>query len=458
MSIADRRKKKRRNWIIAISIIVLAALIAAAVIKGKNKPKGEEVDIEKVERRTINETVSASGRVFPETEVNISSDVSGEVVELFVEEGDSVVTGQLLAKIDPDTYVSAVERGQAGLNTSKSQLATTRSQIESSRAQSEQIKAQLENARKIHQRNTKLRDDGVISQADFEASLSSLQQLDASYRSSQASLTSAQENARAAEFSVRSASATLQELQTSLDRTTIKAPTNGVISSLSIEQGERVVGTIQMAGTEMMRIANLNSMEVQVEVSENDILRVEMGDKADIEVDAYLDRKFKGVVTEIANSAANTSSTGQLNTDRVTNFIVKIRINPESYQDLLIGSVRYPFRPGMSASVEIYTETMEEVITVPIQSVTTREIEEDSIREETGEEFYEVVFVYDADTARMIEVSTGIQDDEYIQIAEGLEDGLEVVTGPYSAISKRIEDGSLLKRKEEKDKKNGKSN
>jgi HlyD family secretion protein len=457
MSIANKRKKKRKNWIIAIVAIAILTLIVLAYLKGKKKPKGEEVTIEEVEKRTIKETVSASGRVFPETEVNISSDVSGEVVELYVEEGDSVRIGQILAKIDPDSYVSAVERGRAGLNTTKSQLANSRSQIKSSKAQSEQIKAQLENARKVHTRNTKLRDDGVISEVEFESSLSSLQQLEATYRSSLASLNSAEQMANAAEFSVRSSEASLEELQTSLSRTTIKSPTIGVVSSLSIEKGERVVGTIQMAGTEMMRIANLNSMEVQVEVSENDILRVEMGDKADIEVDAYLDRKFKGVVTEIANSAANTSSTGSLNTDRVTNFIVKIRIDSESYQDLLVGTTRHPFRPGMSASVEIYTNESENILTIPIQSVTTREIEEDSLKTESGEEFREIVFVFDADTAKMIDVKTGIQDDEYIEILSGLEENDKIVTGPYSAISKRIEEGTALRIKEEAEKNKKKS-
>ena len=414
--------------------------------------------IEKVEKRTLKETVSASGRVFPETEVNISSDVSGEIVELYVKEGDSIKMGQILAKIDPDAYLSALERGLAGLNTSKSQLAISRTNINSSEAQLEQIKAQLDNARKVHNRNKKLFDEGVISEVEYESAFSTLEQLEANYRSSMAALNSSKQNAKSAEFSVRSAAATLEELQTSLDRTTIKSPTNGVISSLSVEKGERVVGTIQMAGTEMMRIANLNSMEVQVEVSENDILRVTKGDEADIEVDAYLDRKFKGFVTQIANSAANTSSsTGSLNTDRVTNFIVKIRIDSDSYKDLLVETTRHPFRPGMSASVDIYTKTAKDVLTVPIQAVTTREIEEDSLKTESGEEFREVIFIYDADTARMVEVKTGIQDDEYIEVLSGLDESNQVVTGPYSAISKRIEDGSTLREKVEEDKKKKKS-
>jgi HlyD family secretion protein len=245
------------------------------------------------------------GKIFPETEVKISSDVSGEIVELYVNEGDSVVAGQILAKINPDAYISAVERGEASLNGSKAQLAISKSQIESNKAQMEQILAQLENARTIHKRNESLKKDGVISQAELDQSQASLRQLEANYRASQASIKSAQQNAEASEYSIRGANASLKELKTSLNRTTIKAPTSGIVSKLSVEKGERVVGTIQMTGTEMMRISNLNAMEVQVDVSENDVLKVSVGDEVEIEVDAYLGRKFKGTVSQIANSASN---------------------------------------------------------------------------------------------------------------------------------------------------------
>jgi HlyD family secretion protein len=458
------KKKKNNKWLLIGLIVVVAALVVMAVLKGKSKPKGEAVFMEKVEKRTISETVSASGKVFPETEVKISSDVSGEIVELYVEEGDSVNAGALLAKIDPDAYQSAVERGEAGMNSAKSQLAISRSNIEASRAQLEQIGVQLDNAKKIHERNMKLLKDGVISQADVETSESTLLQFEANYRSAQSSLKSSQQNANASEFAVKSSEASLRELKTSLNRTTIKAPTNGIISALSVEQGERVVGTIQMTGTEMMRISNFNSMEVRVDVSENDILKVSDGDKVEIEVDAYLDRKFIGRVTQIANAASNSGSSQSLNTDQVTNFVVKIRIDPTSYADLTQKGIN-PFRPGMSASVDIFTDEREGALSVPIQSVTTRDPNADKDEEEEKDEeegadsksdkkkdekveLKEVVFVVKQDTAHMVEVKTDIQDDEYIIIVDGLKEDDVVVTGPYSAVSKKLKDGILVREKE----------
>lgn len=443
-----RPKKKRRGWLIALLVLIFLGLIAVLYWRSNQKPKGEEVTTEKVSKRTIKETVTASGRIFPETEVKISSDVSGEIVKLLVEEGDSVVSGQILAKIDPEAYLSAVERGEASLNSTKSSLANSKAMIENSRAQKEQTYANLVNARKVHERNTKLRDDGVISQVEFEQSEANLQALEANLKASEAQLRSSEQSAKGAEFQIKSSEAQLKELKTSLNRTTIKAPTNGIISSLSVEQGERVVGTIQMTGTEMMRIANLNAMEVQVEVSENDILKVAIGDEVDIEVDAYIDTKFKGNVTEIANSAANTTSaTGAvaLNTDQVTNFIVKIRVNADSYANIVNANNRYPFRPGMSASVEIFTDQVGDVLTVPIQAVTIR----NTAKKDEEEKMEEVVFVYEADTARMIVVGVGLQDDEYIEVKSTLEDGDEIIAGPYSAISKSINEGTELRKKEE---------
>jgi len=454
-------KRKNNRLLIIVMLLVVVALVVVAGIKAKSKPKGLQVEVEKVELRTLKETVSASGKVFPEKEVKISSDVSGEIVELFVEEGDSVLLGQILAKIDPEAYISTVERGEASLNNSKSNLAMQESAIQSSRAQVEQVEAQLDNAKKIHARNELLLKQEIISPADFEASQANVRQLEANLRSSEAGYNSSVKAAEAAEYSVKSSEAGLKELKTSLNKTTITAPTNGIISKLNVEQGERVVGTIQMAGTEMMRIANFNSMEVQVEVSENDILRVSFGDSVDIEVDAYLDEIFKGIVTEIANSAANTGTGGQvvLTSDQVTNFVVKIRIIPESYAELIAAKGNIPFRPGMSAAVDIYTESVKDAISVPIQAVTIRDlglegdIEEDDPEYEEDER--EVVFVLDADTARMQVVSTGIQNNEFIQITEGMEQGMEVVKGPYSAVSRKIDNGDDLRRKE-KDKKKGK--
>lgn len=445
------KKKKSRKWLVPVLILGLAALIAAAYFKGKNKPKGEEVTVEKADKRTIIETVTASGKIFPETEVKISSDVSGEIVELYIQEGDSVRAGQVLAKIDPDTYESTVQRGRASVNSAKANQAASATQIETSKAQIAQIKAQLTNAKAVHDRNTQLLKEGVISQVEFDQSLSNLEALKANMQSAEASLIAAQKGAEGASYSVESAEATLREMQTSLSRTTIKAPTDGVVSSLSVEQGERVVGTMQMAGTEMMRIANLSAMEVQVDVSENDILRVSLNDDVDIEVDAYLDRKFKGVVTEIANSASNIGG-ATLNTDQVTNFVVKVRIDSESYKDIVGPNQRYPFRPGMSASVDITTEVKEGMLSIPIQAVTVREKEEDEDKKKkkaSDDELEEVVFVMEADTVRMVKVETDIQDDEYILVKSGIKEGETIVTGPYSAISKKLEEGDAVRVKEE---------
>ena len=448
-------KRKNNYTLIIVLVVVIAGLAAFGAWKQNSKPKGEKVFSEMVEKRTIKEMVAASGRVFPQTEVKISSDVSGEIVELFVEEGDSVVVGQLLAKIDPDAYQSQVERGVAGVNSAKAQLANSKSQIENLKAQKEQIHAQLVNAQEIHERNEKLKADGVISDADFDASLSNLRALEANLRSSEASIKAAEESARASMFAVQSSEATLKELRTSLRRTTIYAPMNGIISRLSVEAGERVVGTIQMTGTEMMRIANLNAMEVRVEVSENDIPRVSYGDLVEIEVDAYLDRKFLGTVTMIANSSTNTGVTTALTTDQVTNFEVRISMDPNSYNDLITPQKPYPFRPGMSASVEINTETKDGILSIPIQAVTTREKDEDKNKEKKrvnqkrdqekdDEDILEVVFVALNDTVKMVEVKTGIQDDTYIEVLDGLKEGDEIVAGPYTAVSRKLKQGKPI--------------
>lgn len=455
-------KKKGNQWWIWALLALFLALMAFAYFKNKKKPKGEKVTTEKVARRTIRETVSASGKIFPEKEIKISSDVSGEIVELEVREGDSIKAGQLLARINPDTYESAVERGNASLNNARSQVSISQAQAESSKAQIEQIEANLANATKIHNRNIELRKQGVISQADFDASLANVHALEANLKSAKSNLNSSIQGTRAAEFTVKSAEAGLKELRTSLSRTSIYAPSSGIISKLNVEQGERVVGTIQMAGTEMMRIANLNQMEVQVDVSENDILRVRLGDTAEIEVDAYLDRVFKGYVTEIANSASNTGTTTiqTLSSDQVTNFVVKIRILPETYADMMTGG-RFPFRPGMSAAVEVFTNTKEDILCVPIAAVTTREDEnKDSLASrQKAFEFKEYVFVYSADTAKMVRVRSGIQDDNFIEILDGLEGGEEVITGPYATVSRKLKAGMKLQREEKKDesKKNGAS-
>lgn len=454
---AKKKKSRKGFWFFMILLLLFAAVVGFAFYKKSQEPKGVPVEFDTVKKRTIDEKVSASGRIFPEKEVKISSDVSGEIVELYVMEGDSVRAGQLLAKIDPEAYVSAVQRGEANVSGARAQLAVTKSTRESSIAQKEQIQSQLSNAQKILDRNKQLLTDGIISQADYDQASTSVDNLKANLRAAEASIRSAEENIKGSEFSIESAQATLKELKTNLGRTTIKAPVGGIVSSLSVEQGERVVGTIQMTGTEMMRVANLNSMEVQVDVSENDIVRVKLGDKVDVEVDAYLDEKIRGTVSEIANSASNIAgAAASLNTDQVTNFAVKIRLDADSYKKLVTPKQKYPFRPGMSASVDIYTNQAKDVITIPIQAVTAKEIDKDDDKKETeksDEEFEEIVFVHSADTVDMRVIKTGIQDDEFIQVLSGLELDEEIVKGPYSAVATKLKQGSEVTKKKERKKK-----
>ncbi len=459
--------KKQNKWWLYALIGLVVVLIVVAAVKGSNRKTGETVEVDKATLRTITETVEASGKVFPKTEVKISSDVSGQIVELYVKEGDSVTIGQVLARVDPEAYNSQVERAAAGVNSAKSALANSKSQIEAAKAQKEQLLAQLENARQIHQRNEKLFKDGVVSQQDFDASLTTVRQLESNVRAAEANIRSAQQTAQSSEFQIKSAEASLKEINTSLKRTTIYANMSGILSKLNVEKGERVVGTSMMAGTEIMRIADLKAMEVQVEVTENDLPRLALGQIVKIEIDAYLDRKFTGKVVEIAHTANNllSSATGSVNltTDQVTNFIVTIDIDQESYKDLTKPGKPYPFRPGMSASVEILTNTVENVVAVPIQAVGTRDKDEKANKkskekkdgDETDEaessfastnfdDLIEVVFVSKGDTVEMRTVKTGIQDNDYIQILSGINAGEVIVTGPYAAVSRKLEPGSKI--------------
>lgn len=465
--------RKNRKWL-WIGLGVFALLIIAAIIKSKNGPKGEEVYTTKVGTQNIRETVSASGKIFPETEVKISSDVSGEVVELYVEEGDSVRAGQLLARIDPDAYQSQVERGMAGVNAAKAQASQAKASIsnmeaqrQSAAAQVEQIKANLANAKEIHKRNTELKAQGVISQADFDASMANQKSLEAQLRSAEsnlrgveASIEGSRQTAQAAQYQVNSSEASLKEVKTSLRRTNIVAPVSGVISKLNIEKGERVVGTLQMTGTEIMRIANFDVLEAKVDVSENDVLRVSIGDLAEIEADAYVGRKFIGKVTQIANSASN-SATAQLTSDQVTNFTVTIRLEKSSYADIMTNGNSIPFRPGMSCSADIFTETKENIVAVPIMAVTSRDISKTDkvtakkdgaaaqpVSNTFNDDVKEVVFVVSADTAKMVEVKTGIQNDEYIEVLSGLKAGDQVIEGPYSVVSRKLKSGMKVQVKD----------
>lgn len=424
----------KSNSLLKYLLIAAIALIIFAVIGKKAGWFGGKVEIkvavEQPELRTITEIVTASGKIQPETEVKISPDVSGEIVELYVKEGDEVKNGDLLLKIKPDTYLSAVDRAAAAVNSAKANLANSQAFLE-------QVKAKYKQTKNAYDRNKVLWEQETISDAEYENSLSA-------YEMVQAELESAKKSIEASKYSVQSAEATLSEARENLSKTTIYAPMNGTISKLNVEKGERVVGTMQMAGTEMLRIANLDRMEVMVDVNENDIVKVKMSDTALIEIDAYLGEAFKGVVTEIANSANVTG----MSTDQVTNFDVKVLLVKTSYQHLISKNNPNPFRPGMSASVDIQTNTKHNVLTIPIQCVTTRA---DSVESDVetlaaiNEEIQEIVFVARNDSAHIQIVKTGIQDNKYIEIKDGLSKEDKVVTSPYSAISRKLKDGSIIK-------------
>ena len=419
--------KKTLKVLIIIIVVLVIFLIIGKKLGWIGKGIIIKVSTEMVSRRTIVETVSASGKIQPEIEVKISPDVSGEIIELHVKEGDEVKVGDLLVKINPDIYLASVDRMDAALNSSKANLANA--------------KARFIEAEQSYKRSSKLWKEEVISESEFE--------------SAKANVAVAKQNMIASEFNIKSAQASLKEARDQLSKTMIFAPVDGIIYALNVEKGERVVGTSQMAGTELMRLANLNEMEVSVEVNENDIVRVIHGDTAEIDVDAYLDRKFKGIVTEVANSANTTG----VSADQVTNFTVKIRILQDSYKDLFDENNPgvSPFRPGMSATVEIQTETAIDVLSAPIQAVTIREdsLSKSEGRERDGKnlsqnrnkktaEKKECVFIYVDGTVKLQKVKTGIQDNTYIEILDGIDEGQEIISGPYSAISKRLKDGKKV--------------
>ncbi len=401
---------------IVLSLTVLA--IVVAVIGKKKGWFGKEltykVAVEKGKFRTIIETVNANGKIQPATEVKLAPDVSGEIVELNVKEGEYVKAGKLLVKIKPDVYISARDRAMAAVHSAKARQA--------------QAEAQFVQARLSYERNKKLFEQKTISRADFEKA-------EAAYKSAKADVD-------AAKYSLLSAQASLKEAEENLTKTNIFAPIPGIVTRLNVEKGERVVGTSMMAGTELLRIADLSKMEALVEVNENDIIRVKKGDTALVEVDAYLGEKFRGVVTEIANSA---SSTG-VSVDQVTSFDVKILLLQDSYEHLITENNPEPFRPGMSATVDIRTKKKEHVLSVPIQAVTTRKdttgTEEEEIADAGNKEPKEVVFVVEEPLALMREVKTGIQDDNYIEIITGITPEDLVVVAPYSAIAKKLQDSS----------------
>jgi HlyD family secretion protein len=431
------KNKKILPYVIGLVILSIVLLVVGKKMGWFGKEFTISVATEKVKAKTLTEFITANGKIQPKTQVKISPDVSGEVIELYVEEGDEVVKGDLLCIIKPEMYVSALNRAEATLNSSKARLA---------QAEAQQIEREL-----AFNRAKQLFDSNTIPKSEFETA--------------QAAYKVAQAEVKAAQFSVKSAEATVAESQEQLTKTKIYAPISGTISALKIEKGERVVGTSMMVGTEMMIVADLNKMEVRVDVNENDIVKVTKFDTALVEVDAYLNRKFKGVVTEIANSASSVGTTA----DQVTNFEVKVLLLSESYADLIdsVAKNYYPFRPGMSAAVDILTESRENILTVPISAVTTRvKLKEGGTREvsdevktdaEAGEltvnsgkaagkdEKQEVVFILNGGRVKKVEVKTGIQDNTSIEITEGLKSGDEVVVAPFNAINRTLKDSMMVK-------------
>lgn len=411
--------------VIPVAFTMLASCLSSC---GKGNSRKISVTVDTVKIRNIVETVSASGKIQPEVEVKISSDVSGQIVDLFVKEGDSVKQGQLLLIINPDLYESEFERVTAIVNQTKANLASAKSQLEQAKAQFIQSEVNWKRNKDLYERN-------VISKSEWE-------QIDTQYEVAKSQYEAAKQSVTAAEFTLASALASQKSARDNLSRTKIFSPMNGTVSKLAVEKGERVVGTAQMQGTEMLRIANLQEMEVVVDVNENDIVKVDLGDTAYVEVDAYLNRKFTGVVRQIANSPKTTLNA--VATDEVTNFEVKISILRDSYKDLETSKNISPFRPGMSATVDIVTNRKNNVLSVPIQAVTTRK---DTLNEgsERTKKYKEYVFVIAENKAVQTEIETGIQDNKYIEVLKGLSEGAIIAEGPYNAISKTLSDGAKVR-------------
>lgn len=406
----------KSNKILKILLPVVAVLIIFAIIGKKQGWFGKaltiKVAVEKAELRSLTETITANGKIQPEKEVKISPEVAGEIVELNVKEGENVVKGQLLCRIKPDIYISQRDRSLAAISSAKARQAQSEAQF---------IQTEL-----AFKRSKQLYDEQTVSKSEFETA--------------EAQYSVAKADVDAAKYSVISAEASLKEANENLAKTSIYSPMTGTVSMLLVELGERVVGTNMMTGTEMMRVADLSRMEAQVQVNENDIVRVNLGDTAVISVDAYLDHKFKGVVTEIANSAKTTG----LSADQVTNFDVKILVIPASYQSLLKTGEVNPLRPGMSCTVDIQTETRKNVLSVPIQAVTTRTDTTKAQVTANTEDIRTLVFTTDGKYAFAKDVKTGLQDNSYIEITSGIKEGDQVITAPFSSISKKLSDSTLV--------------
>ena len=429
---------KKVWWIIIICIVVLVGLIFYAKNTNKDDVK---VATEKTGLHTITETVTASGKIYPETEVKIAPEVSGEITLLNIKEGDSVKKGDVLVKINPNIYNSMVNQAEASVEQTKASANNTKELMA-------QAESQYDLALATYNRNKKLYDQKVISQLEFE-------QGEASFKSAKATLDASKASTSGGKYSIVGAQAGLTQAQENLLKTTIIAPTSGIISQLNVKKGERVVGTAQMAGTEMLTIADMSRIEVRVDVSETDISKVKVGDTTIIEADAYRNRKFKGIVSKVAvsSSASASASATATSTDQVTNYTVHILILPSSYEDLAanLPKGKFPFKPGMSASVEIQTNRQDNILSVPVNAVTTREWP-DSIKNKSGstsinDNIRQVVFVYDSKT-QMVDirdVKTGLQDNKYLQITDGLKENEEVVTAPYGAIARTLNDKTKVK-------------
>ncbi|SIN72202.1 efflux RND transporter periplasmic adaptor subunit [Algoriphagus halophilus] len=423
---ANKKSNKLLYYLLgAVGLIIVFAIIgrSAGWIGGA---KEIEVEFAQAKKTQIIEKVSASGEIQPEVEVKLSPDVAGEIIELNVIEGDSVAEGKLLVKIRPDNFISALDRSKANLNQQMANLSQARASLQRSEAQFTQAELNFNRQKTLFEQK-------AISEADFETA-------QANYITAQKDLEAAKQNVIASEFIVKSSQATVNEAAENLRLTNVYSPVDGIVSNLLVEKGERVVGTQQMAGTEMLTIADLSKMEVRVDVNENDIIRLSMGDTTIIDVDSYSStgKKFKGVVTSIANTA-NTKASA----DAVTEFKVKIRILNSSYQDLVAEGKKYPFRPGMTASVDIITTSKNNTLSVPLSAVTTRDNKVDTLAGGTTKP-KELVFVSENGVAKLKEIKTGISDFENIEVLEGISEGEEIISGPYFVVSKQLKEGDKV--------------
>jgi HlyD family secretion protein len=417
--------------------LIVAGLVALGIANRKGwigGKKGIKIAVDTIKTKNIIEAVSASGKIYPVAEVKVSPDISGEIVNLYVSEGDVVTKGQLLAKVDQSLYTNTVSRANASVNQSKSAVAQLRAQLA-------QLQIQVNQAKLTYDRNLKLYNEKVISAAEFEVAQTAL-------KAAQANVRAAEESLSGASYNVDGAVAGLNDASQSIRRTNIYAPASGIVTRLNVKQGERVVGTAQMAGTEMMRIADMSRMKVEVEIGENDIQKIRLGDTAIIEVDAYTRRKFRGLVSKIAESNTSSAAAAALNSDQVSNYTVSIEIDKETYLDLMDNNRRFPFRPGMSASVEILTEHHNNVLAAPIVSVTTRDLDSNDNEENIDDILKEYVFVIqkvkNKEQVKLIEVKTGVQDNNSIEILSGAKAGDVIVSAPYSAITLKLKDSDMV--------------